>query len=161
MWLKNLPTYVRTHISDQTFSAATYKAVLDMADKAWLSHRPETPAVSAIKAENKTALENSTDLENPAVAALRKQNRGGGRGGRGNRGNPGRGQRGGSGRGSRGGRGGGGQLGPRHPQAVEGSCYIHHKFGPEAWSCADRHSCPMRDIENPRPKDNRNIPIEK
>ena len=82
MWLKNLPTYVRTHISDQTFSAATYKAVLDMADKAWLSHRPETPAVSAIKAENKSALENSTDLENPAVAALRKQNRGNNRGGR-------------------------------------------------------------------------------
>ena len=155
MWVKNLPTYVKTHISDETFTADTYKAVLDKADKAWLSHRNETPVVSAIKAENKAALENSTDLENPAVAAMR---RGGGRGGRGFRGGRG------DGRGGRGGRGGGGRgqpLGPKHPQAVEGSCFIHHKFGPEAWSCADRHKCPMRDIESPRPKHNRNIPIEK
>ena len=64
------------------------------------------------------------------------------------------------GRGGRGGRGGR-QLGPRHSTALEGSCYIHHQFGVEAWSCADRHSCPMRDIENPKPKHNRNIPIEK
>ena len=151
MWIKNLPTYIKTHISGETFTADTYKAVLDKADMAWLSHKNETPVVSAIKAENKAALENSTDLENPAVAAMR---RGGGRGGRGARGNRGQ------GRGGRGGARGGRQLGPRHPQAVEGSCFIHHQYGPEAWSCADRHKCPMRDIESPRPKHNRNIPLE-
>ena len=159
MWIKNLPTYIRTHISDESFTVDTYKAVLDKADRAWLSHKTETPSVSAIKAENKVALENSTDFENPAVAAIRRANRGGNFGGRGGRG----GAR-GDGRGGRGGRGGGRggrALGPKHPQALEGSCFIHHQYGPEAWSCADRHKCPMRDIESPRPKHNRNIPIEK
>ena len=107
------------------------------------------------------------DLENPAVAAIKKQTKNNNRGG-GNsqfRGQN-RGQRGG-GRGGQN-RGGGGNnrgarqpQGPRHPQALEGSCYVHHQYGPEAWSCADRHKCPMRDIESPKPKHNRNIPIEK
>ena len=115
--------------------------------------------------ENAEALKGSDDLENPAVAAIR---RGGGAGNRGQsgRGGGGRGNRGqnrGNGRGGRGGGGRGGKkpLGPRHPQAVEGSCYVHHQYGPEAWSCADRHNCPMRDVENPKPSHNRNIPIEK
>ena len=159
MWVKNLPTYIKAHISGLPFNANTYKSVIEKADQCWLSHKQETPQVAAIKAENKEALKDSTDLENPAVAALRNS-RGGGRGGRGGQ----RGQRGADrGRGgNRGGRGGGRKpLGPRHPQALEGSCFIHHQFGPEAWSCADRHSCPMRDIESPRPKHNRNIPIER
>ena len=163
MWVKNLPTYICAHISDDIFTAETYKAVMDKADKCWLSHQKETPMVSAIKKENKEALENSTDLENPAVAAIR--NARGGRGNRGGRG--GRGQRGGGdqrggqrGRGGRGRGGRGGALGPRHPQALEGSCYVHHQFGPDAWSCADRFNCPMRDVESPRPSHNRNIPLE-
>ena len=167
MWVKNLPTYIKSHISEHKFTDETYKQILEKADKCWLSHRTETPAVAAIKAENAAALADSPDLDNPAVAALR---RGGGRGGGSNRGDRGRGgQRGGGGNrgnrgGNRGGQGGGRggrALGPKHPQALDGSCYVHHKFGPEAWSCADRFNCPMRDVENPRPKDNRNIPIEK
>ena len=174
MWVKNLPTYVKAFISDKTFNKDTYKDVAAMADKVWLSHRQEVPAVAAIKAEQAEALAGSTDLENPAVAAIR---RGGGasRGGRGGRGNRGGGRGGNNnsqqqqqnatnpnpnnkGKDQRGGRK---PRGPRHPQAVEGSCYVHHQYGPEAWSCADRHSCPMRDIESPKPKHNRNIPIEK
>ena len=90
MWSKNLPTYVKTHISDQEFNHNTYKKVLEMADKCWNSHRPEPVVVAAIKAENVEALKDSKDFENPAVAAMQ---RGRGRGGRGARG--GRGQRGG------------------------------------------------------------------
>ena len=148
MWIKNLPTYLRAHISGMPFNINTYKDVMTKADECWLSHKQETPTVAAIKAENAAALADSNDLENPAVAAI-KAARGGanarGRGQRGGRGGQG-------GRGARGGRGGRGgrQLGPRHPQAVEGSCYVHHQYGPEAWSCADRHNCPMRDIFIPR-----------
>ena len=176
MWAKNLPTYVKAHISDEAFTADTHKAVMEKADKCWLTHRSETPAVAAIKAENAAALAESTDFENPAVAAIRGRGRGyrGGRGGfRGNRGfNP-------NNRGGRGAantpsstnpttnpstpatRGARKPRGPKHSTAQEGSCYIHHQFGVEAWSCADRHNCPMRDIESPRPRHNRNIPIEK
>ena len=158
MWIKNLPTYVKAFISDKPFDKDTFKEVASMADKVWLSHRQEVPAVAAIKAEQAEVLATSDDLENPAVAAIR---RGGGRGG--NRGQ--RGQRGGGRGGARGGGRGGQQKrqpqGPKHPQAMEGSCYVHHQYGPEAWSCADRHSCPMRDIESPKPSHNRNIPIEK
>ena len=151
MWVKNLPTYVKAFISKEAFNKDTYKKVFEMADKVWLTHRTEAPAVAAIKAEQAEALAGSNDLENPAVAAIR---RGGGRG-----------NRRGSGRGGRSNRGGGrgGQRqpqGPKHPQALEGSCYVHHQYGPEAWSCADRHKCPMRDIESPKPSHNRNIPIE-
>ena len=168
MWVKNLPTYVKAHISNEPFDHNTYKQVLEKADKCWLSHRGDTPQVSAIKAENAAALAGSDDLENPAVAAMRKQSPRGARGGRGNGYNRGN-QRGGNHRGNNrgGGRGGGGRggnrkpQGPKHPTAVDGSCYIHHQFGNEAWSCADRHNCPMRDIENPKPSHNRNIPIEK
>ena len=163
MWVKNLPTYCKAFISDQTFNKDTHKRVFEMADKVYNSHKKENPAVAAIQAANAAALEGSTDLDNPAVAAIR---RGGGRGGRGG----GRGQNRGGGSDRGGGRGGsngrGGKAnrkpqGPKHPQALEGSCYVHHQYGPEAWSCADRHSCPMRDIESPKPRHNRNIPIEK
>ena len=169
MWVKNLPTYCKAHISDQTFDKDSYKKVFDMTDKCWQSHKNETPAVAAIKEANAAALKDSTDMENPAVAAIRRgggaNSRGwrGGRGGGGqNRGGGNSQNRGGQNNSNRGGgRGGKKPLGPRHPQAVEGSCYVHHQYGPEAWSCADRHNCPMRDIENPKPKHNRNIPIEK
>ena len=150
------------------FEQNSYKKVFEHADKVWTSHRPEAPVVAAIKAENVAALKDSTDVENPAVAAIR---RGAGRGFRGGRGQRG-GNRGGSnsnqGQGGQGRGGGNGRgrpprtpTGPRHPQALEGSCYVHHQYGPEAWSCADRHNCPMRDVENPKPSHNRNIPIEK
>ena len=154
MWVKNLPTYIKEHISNESFTAANYNAVLDKADKVWFSHRQETPVVTAIKADNAAALAGSNDFENPAVAAMRTSNRGQNRGGRGNsRGSNrgqnrgGRGNNRGAGRGGRGGR----TLGTRHPQALEGSCYIHHQFGPEAWSCADKQNCPMKDTTNPRP----------
>ena len=170
IWSKNLPTYVKAHLSGMPFESGNYKQALEHADKVYLSHRQEAPVVAAIKAENAAALANSTDMENPAVAAIRGR---GGRGGRGLRGGRGNGNRGNSNSnsansnpqnsrgGGRGGRGGKKPLGPRHPQALEGSCYVHHQYGPEAWSCADRHNCPMRDIENPKPSHNRNIPIEK
>ena len=155
IWQKNLPTYIKAHISNMEFNATTHPQIFEMADKVWMSHRAETPEVAAIKAENAAALATSTDFENPAVAAIR------GRGGRGQRGQ--RGSRAGPARGPRGARGGGRGRGnaPRHPQALEGSCYVHAQYGPEAWSCADRFNCPMRDIESPRPRHNRNIPIEK
>ena len=148
MWVKNLPTYIKAHISDQTFTSQTHGPVFEMADNCWLSHKRETPVVSAIKAENAAALASSTDLENPAVAAMRAS--GSGRGA-----NRGRGQR-GSGRGvrGRGGGRGGRQLGPKHPQALEGSCFIHHQYGPESWSCADKEKCPMRNITAPKPARN-------
>ena len=78
IWVKNLPTYIKAHISNQPFNSTTYQTVIDMADNVWLSHKQETPVVSAIKAENEKALEGSNDLENPAVAAIRRANRGGG-----------------------------------------------------------------------------------
>ena len=37
------------------------------------------------------------------------------------------------------------------------ACSVHWKFGKSAWLCADRHNCPWRDFENPRPRHNRNI----
>ena len=135
--------------------------------RCWQSHKNENPAVAAIKEANAAALKDSTDMENPAVAAIRRgggNQRGwrGGRGGGQNRGGRGgQNSSGGSNPSNRGGRGGKKPLGPRHPQAVEGSCYVHHQYGPEAWSCVDRRSCPMRDIESPKPRHNRNIPIEK
>ena len=153
MWVKNLPTYIKEHISNEPFNADTFNSVLDKADKVWYSHRQETPVVAAIKADNAAALQGSTDMEPVAVAAIRRQNRGGGRGnGRGtNRGSgSSRGGR-GAGRGGRGGR----TLGPKHPQALDGSCYVHHQFGPESWSCADKQNCPMRDVTSPRPNSNR------
>ena len=144
LWTKNLPTYIKAHISDQDFNKDTYQRVFDMADKCWLTHRSETPAVAAIKAENEALLKDSDDVENPAVAAIRSS-RGRGGGQRGNRG----GQRSGRGAGrdsSNNNRGGGSRpQGSRHPQALEGSCYIHAQFGPEAWSCGDRLNCPMKD----------------
>ena len=56
IWQKNLPTYIKAHISSQEFNVNTYSQIFDMADKVWLSHRSETPAVAAIKAENAAAL---------------------------------------------------------------------------------------------------------
>jgi len=119
IWSKNLPTYVRSHISEKVFNKDTYKEVFEMADKCWLTHRQESPAVAAIKADNATALASSTDMENPAVAAIR----GRGRGARG-RGN----QRGG--RGAQGGRGRGHRVGRQHG---------HRKFHWESDNPGVRH----------------------
>ena len=76
--------------------------------------------------------------------------RGGGRGGRGGRGQGGR----GAGRGGGNGRG----RGPRHADnPPSSSCNLHWKFGKGAWRCGDRHTCPWRDYESPKPRHDRNI----
>ena len=124
------------------FTAATYMAVFDRADSVWAANAANTTVVSA--------LAKSPDAEVAAVSAR-------GRGGRRNRG----GARGGaSGGGSR--QGGGDKpakpRGPKHPDnAPAGACDLHYKFGKKAWFCADRHNCPWRDLESPKPRHNRNI----
>ena len=88
-----------------------------MADKLWATHKPEIPTVAAILAENSAALKDSDDLENPAVAAIRKQatnksNRGGGGQSRGQN----HGQRGSRGQNCGGSHGARQPQGPKHPR---------------------------------------------
>ena len=142
IWRRSLPSVVRNQIADMDFTAATYKAVFDKADSVWTSNAASTPVVAAL-AKN--------DPSEVAAASFR-----GGRGGRG-------GFRGGRGGQSRGGgnQGGGTSQTPRHSDNVPaGACKLHKKFGKAAWKCADRHSCPWRDFENPKPRHNRNIVAE-
>ena len=161
IWRRSLPSVVRNQIADMDFNSATYSAVFDKADSVWSSNSASI-TVAATLASSSTA----------EVAAVASQ-RGGGRGGRRNRGN-----RGGGGNSSgntnstgnatsnQNSNSGSGQnsgtqsrpRGPRHPdQPPQNACGLHWKFGRGAWTCADRHKCPWRDIESPRPRHDRNI----
>ena len=150
IWRRSLPSVVRNAVADMDFTANTFSAVFDKADKVWTSNGASTTVVAAL---TKTPEEGGAE-----VAAT---SRGGRRGGRGNRGG-GRGNRGGGqnrGGGSGSNQGGGARdRGPRHPdQPPREACDVHWKFGKAAWHCADRHKCPWRDYENPKPRHNRNI----
>ena len=139
IWRRSLPTAVRNAIADLDFTATTYQQVFERADNVYASNAASTPVVAAIGRAEVSA------------ASRGRGNRGGGSGsGRG--GQSGRGNRGGG----AGGRGGG--RGPRHEDnPPQNACKLHWKFGKKSWTCADRHNCPWRDFESPRPKDNRNI----
>ena len=148
IWRKSLPTVVRNHIADMEFSAATFKQIFDSADNVWASNG--AVSVAAVTGNN-----------SQEVAAASRGGRGAARprGNRGNRGGAGRG--GGSGT-QGGGTQGGGQRnqdrGPRHQDGPpSNACRVHWLHGKGAWFCADRHSCPWRDFESPRPRHNRNI----
>ena len=150
---------VRNAIADEDFTSATYKRVFDHADNVWAANSANTTVVSALSKANPT----------PETVAAVQGGKKGNRGGRGNRG--GGANRGGGSANSSGTARGGGQSGgqggqsrarpPRHPDGPPSrSCRTHWQFGRSAWFCADRHNCPWRDIENPRPRDNRNIVSE-
>ena len=146
IWRRSLPAVVRNAIADMDFNANTMDAVFDRADNVWSSNAASTPVVAAL------------NRSGPAAEVAAVQSTRGGRGRRGNNRGGGR----GSGRG--GGQGGGqsqnsqGQRGPRHPDGPPpGSCSVHWKFGKAAWLCADRHNCPWRNYESPRPRHDRNI----
>ena len=142
IWRRSLPVAVRNAIADMEFDAANYMAVFDRADSVWSSNAASTSVVSAL-----------TKASAAEVAAVSTP-RGGQRGGRGNRGGRG-------GRGGGSGRGGANQgkgRGPRHADGPpDQACSLHWKFGKSAWVCADKHKCPWRDYESPRPSHNRNI----
>ena len=149
IWRRSLPSVVRNQIADMEFSAATYEAVFDKADSVWSANAANTSVVSALSKDKEVA-----------ASSFR-----GGRGGRGGgRGQPSGTRGGGQNRG--GGQGGGAQggqsgRGPRHPDnPPQNSCKLHWKFGKAAWRCGDRHSCPWRDFESPKPRHNRNIVAE-
>ena len=144
IWRRSLPTAVRNSIADTEFTEATYNAIFDKADSVWSSNSANTTVVSAL----------TKDKAEVGATSFR--------GGRGNR-RGGRGQQSGSSRGGGSNRGGGaqGSRGPRHADLPpQSSCNLHWKFGKAAWRCGDRHNCPWRDYESPRPRHNRNIVAE-
>ena len=140
IWRRSLPQVVRNAIADMDFNSTTYAAIFDKADSVWTSNSASTPVVATLeKAEAAAA----------SVAAVGGRGRGSNRGWRGGRGQ------------SSGTRGGGASGAPRHNDNVpSNACNLHKKFGKAAWKCGDRHSCPWRDFESPRPKHNRNIVAE-
>ena len=139
IWRRGLPSIVRTSIADMAFDSATWQDVFDKADNVWASNAANTSVVAAL-AKGDAATEVAAATTKPP----RRNNRGGGRGGRGGGG-------GGAGRGGR-------TRGPRHADnPPNNACDVHWKWGKAAWHCADRHSCPWRDFESPKPKHNRNI----
>ena len=150
IWRKSLPTVVRNHIADMEFSAASFKQVFDSADNVWASNGAVT--VAAV----------TKDPQEVAAASRGGGGRGSARG-RGNRGNRGGGNRGGGSGTQGGGQQNSGQnrnqdRGPRHQdQPPFSACRVHWLHGKGAWFCADRHNCPWRDFESPRPRHNRNI----
>ena len=156
IWRRSLPSVVRNSIADMDFNSATYSAVFDKADSVWSSNSASI-TVAATLASPQAA-------EVAAVSNKNRNNRGGGRG-RGGGNGSGRGggtNRGGAagGQSGQGGQNGQGQSrrGPRHPdQPPQEACGLHWKFGKGAWTCADRHRCPWRDYESPRPRHDRNI----
>ena len=138
IWRRSLPGVVRNQIADMDFDSTTYSAVFDKADNVWASSKASTSVVSAL-AKATAAVDVAATS---ASGRGRGRNRGSGRGAANNPQN------------SSGGRG----RGPRHPDGPpSGSCSLHWKFGKAAWVCADKHNCPWREFENPRPRHNRNI----
>ena len=134
IWRRALPQVVRNSIADLDFNSTTFGSVFDKADSIWQSNAAATP-VSAVLAGVSRG---------QARGRARGGQRGSGRGGRG-----------------RGGQQGDRDRGPRHAdQPPSQSCNLHWKFGKGAWKCGDRHTCPWRDYESPKPRHNRNIVSE-
>ena len=141
IWRRSLPVNVRNSVADMDFNATTYGAVFDKADAVWASNS-STTVTAALTAEV-AAVSGRGGRRNNRGGAASVPQRGGNRGG---------GARGGSG----GGRGRG--RGPRHSDLPpQNACDVHWRHGKGAWHCADRHSCPWRDFESPKPRHNRNI----
>ena len=151
IWRRSLPQVVRCAIADMEFNKSTYQAVFDKADDVWASNRASTTVVAALSKASIAA--NGAEATTDQVAAVQAS-----KNGRRNNKPP----RGGAGGGSGSAGGGANQAkpnrGPRHPDLPPpGSCGLHWKFGKAAWKCADRHNCPWRNYESPRPRHNRNI----
>ena len=154
IWRRSLPTAVRNQIADMTFDATTWSAVFDKADSVWSSNSANTTVVSALTKDSAA----SADAEVAAATGSSKPR--GNRGGRNNRNNRGQGQGGGAGNNSGNGNNKA-NRGPRHSDNPPNSaCNVHWKFGKGAWHCADRHGCPWRDYESPKPHHNPNIVAE-
>ena len=135
IWRRSLPSVVRNAIADMDFSAATYTAVFDRADNVWASNSASTTVVATL---NKNSKNQAAEV---AAVGGKKNKKNKNKGGGADNSKP-----------------KGKDRGPRHPDNPPSSCCdIHYKFGKKAWFCADRHSCPWRDYESPKPKHNRNI----
>ena len=148
IWRRSLPVAVRNSIADMEFNHANYSNVFDRADAVWSSNAASTTVIAQL---NKSS-SSTNEAEVAAVQKPRRGNRGGGRGGGGNQNNGNQ----NSSKPNQGNQGKG--RGPRHPDLPpREACSVHWKFGKAAWLCADRHNCPWRDYENPRPRHNRNI----
>ena len=160
IWRRSLPQIVRCAIADMEFNKNTYTAVFDKADDVWASNKASTTVVAALSKAS-IAAAGGAESNPDQVAAVQSARNRRNRPPRNNQGGSG-----GSGSGSGGNQGGGGNQGaqakpnrgPRHPDnPPSGSCGLHWKFGKAAWTCADRHNCPWRNYESPRPRHNRNI----
>ena len=153
IWRRSLPSVVRNQIADMDFNATTYAAVFDRADHVWASNSASTSVVSALTKDSANGGATAEVAAASSNRGRRGRNRGGGRGG-GNSGSGAGAASNASGRPNQ----GQGRRGPRHADLPPTSaCGLHWKFGRGAWTCADRHNCPWRDLESPRPRDNRNI----
>ena len=134
IWRRSLPAVVRNAVADMDFNAATYKNVFDKADNVWASNAATTTVVSSLAKVAAASSGTSSGTETVAASGppkKNKKNKGGGK-------KP--------------------KRGPRHSDNPPmNSCDTHFTYGKAAWFCADRHSCPWRDYENPKPKHNRNI----
>ena len=147
IWRRSLPQVVRNAIADMDFDADTWRQAFDRADNVWQSNAASTSVVATLE---RTAAANPSS-EVAAVSAKNKKNK---KNKNQNSGNSG----GGSNSNANSNGGSKPNRGPRHPDnPPQGSCGLHWKFGKGAWTCADRHNCPWRDYESPRPRHDRNI----
>ena len=142
LWRRQLPQSVRSRIAGLSLKTS-YDTTLKLADDVFAALG--APGVSAVGASV------AAD-EDPEVAAV---GRGGARGGpRGRSRGRARGQGGASrGRGeSAQAQGGQGQRQrKRHPEAIDGCCKQHFRYGPNAYSCTDPDNCTMvNQISTPR-----------
>ena len=144
IWRRSLPQSVRNAVADMEFDSATWRQVFDRADNVWQSNSASSSVVAALEkaaATNKPAEVAAASARSRPPKKNNKNNKPNNSGNNSNQGNQGKANR-----------------GPRHPDLPPpGSCGLHWKFGKGAWTCADRHNCPWRDYESPRPRHDRNI----
>ena len=156
LWTDKLPVNVREHISNEDFSADTYKSVFNAADKVFLSGRPsQVAAVNLDETQAAFSPHNQPSAEVAAISGKNKNNRGGsngrgsGRGGRNNRGN--RGGRGGNSNGS-----GSSNRGTRHASVPDSLadklCSRHYTHADQAWYCLAPTTCPWKNKCVSRPE---------
>ena len=141
IWRRSLPTVVRNAVADMDFTAASYNLVFDKADSTWSSNKAATSVISSL--DKKTvAAATAEEVEVAAAGPAKKKN---------NKNNKNKNQNQGGGKKKP-------KRGPRHADLPPmDACDTHFTYGKGAWFCADRHSCPWRDFENPKPRHNRNI----
>ena len=140
LWRRQLPQQVRSQIAGMSLKT-NYEGTLKLADDVFAAQG--APGVSAVA------------VGDEEVAAF---GRGGGRRGAGQRGGRSRGRGQGRGQGRAGQHDQGQQqqqqFRSRHPEAVDGSCSRHLRYGPKAYFCTHPNSCPMAQQIAPRPNDN-------